>query len=384
METNIENDSENPSSPPAIIDSDPPFDGVYAKADVILRSFDLVDFHVIKAFLALASSVFEDMFALREPLERRPEEVKNDLSIIVMQEQSETIRMLLLFCYPGNAPVLGKRDILAIHAAHAAASKYCMDEVKERIQVALLSSPLMEQQPLRIFAIAVHYRWEEVARASARNAAALTVPFYTVEELQYISGREYGRLLDYHQQCALVASRVACTGTTFRLRFFCTWTTWALGPASERFVWFRGSHPEECPSMTFMVSDDNICVCQWWLDYMVEAGSNLALRPVGNTVMEPVIVDKALQRATGCPVCRETVHADMRAFIEMFAAEVDKVISKVNSWLVIEWISVNYETLAGRVKCHIFGPTAVWDPCHVIQFPFIVIATHFEFHSIAR
>ena len=37
-----------------------PFD--HAKADIILRSSDNIDFHVFKLFLSLASPFFEDMF----------------------------------------------------------------------------------------------------------------------------------------------------------------------------------------------------------------------------------------------------------------------------------------------------------------------------------
>ena len=88
MATNIENDAA--TTPPTTTDAEPPFD-INAKADIILRSSDLVDFHVIKAFLIFTSPLFEGMFTLKQPLDGGPEGYKAGLPIIPMEEKSMTL-----------------------------------------------------------------------------------------------------------------------------------------------------------------------------------------------------------------------------------------------------------------------------------------------------
>ena len=230
--------------------------------------------------------------------------------------------MLLLFCYPGSSPALDTLDdVLAVHAS---ASKYCMEAVETCILTTLLSSPLMEQEPLRIFAIAMANRWEEVARAGARNT--LTFPVYgrpRVEELQFISALEYHQLLDYHWKCGNAATKLA---DVHDHNFRHGWI------ARKDFVWFgpHGKSTSECSAGASVWWDVRYTTRQWWLDYMSEVADSLTLQPRGITVMEPAIVNKAVQRAIGCITCRQKVIPQMKEFVAMFAAEVERVISEVN------------------------------------------------------
>lgn len=362
MATNIENDAV--TTPPTTTDAEPPFD-INAKADIILRSSDLVDFHVVKAFLIFTSPLFEGMFTLKQPLDGRSEGYKAGLAIIPMEEKSVTLRLLLLFCYPGNSPVLETLDdVLAVHAA---ASKYCMEEVEKRIRAALLSSPLMEQESLRIFAIAMRHRWEEVARAGAKNT--LMVPVHKrprVEELKFLSGLEYHQLQDYHWKCGDAASKVAKNFDGVLNDFRPDWVTRrGLGVFRPDMVTLLNQsdghgNRSECSSVSITIAGLRYTTRQWWLDYMSEAGADLVIRPRGITVMEPAIVNKALERATSCAVCRKSVIPGMKEFIAMFAAEVERVISEVSTGELslmecTNYVVINFGVHLDRVGSPILG-----------------------------
>src|SRR6267142_1704713 len=93
--------TEEPPSSETIKDAGKPFDAS-AKADVILRSSDSVDFYVMKVVLSLASSVFDAMFLLHqgEEMNEGRDEVKNGLPIIQLEEGSATLCSLLQLVYP--------------------------------------------------------------------------------------------------------------------------------------------------------------------------------------------------------------------------------------------------------------------------------------------
>src|ERR1700760_2438997 len=75
-------------------DAAKPFDSS-AKADIILRSSDFVDYFVIKLLLSSVSSVFDAIFTKLEG----GGETRNGLHIIAVDENSDVLRQLLLLIY---------------------------------------------------------------------------------------------------------------------------------------------------------------------------------------------------------------------------------------------------------------------------------------------
>jgi hypothetical protein len=82
--------------------ADPPFDD--QEADVILCSSDNVDFYVFKSFLSYSSPVFKDMLCVAQGSPEKGE-MKNDLQVILTDDDSETWKILLRFSYPLWRPV---------------------------------------------------------------------------------------------------------------------------------------------------------------------------------------------------------------------------------------------------------------------------------------
>ncbi|KAI0730806.1 hypothetical protein C8Q76DRAFT_792940 [Earliella scabrosa] len=140
----------------------PPFDK--SIADIVLRTSDLVDFHVFSQILIAASPFFEGMFEVPQPASEQ-QELKDGRPIIHVSEDSSTLETLLRICYPINKPK--KRTVEQIEPALRAAMKYEMEfptaVLKADLQVAAPESPTL------VWAAACRLGLEDIARAAAQG-----------------------------------------------------------------------------------------------------------------------------------------------------------------------------------------------------------------------
>ncbi|KAK0466012.1 uncharacterized protein EV420DRAFT_806433 [Desarmillaria tabescens] len=130
--------------------ADPPFNDASDLADLVIRTSDNVDFFVHRAFLSLRppSSFF------RHALDgSHHTEEKDGLPVLEVIEDSATFKFILLFCYPYDTPEL--TGVEQFSSVGMALDKYCMDHAFERFVQAVIASPLIKEQPLRVFALAV-------------------------------------------------------------------------------------------------------------------------------------------------------------------------------------------------------------------------------------
>jgi len=174
-----------------------PFD--HPKADLILRSSDHVDFRVSKFILEVSSVFFASIF---EASQANDEESRDGCPVVQMQEDSETLDSLLRIIYPRKDPILD--DLPKLHAVLAAALKYEMEEATILTGTVLRS--FIPKEPLRVWAIAVHNRLEEEARAAADEMIhqGISVLDSFPPEMRDINAGAYYRLFRYHH---LEASR---------------------------------------------------------------------------------------------------------------------------------------------------------------------------------
>ncbi|KAF8632909.1 hypothetical protein AX15_001634 [Amanita polypyramis BW_CC] len=173
-----------------------PFDS-NAPADIILRSSDTVDFFTISLLLSFVSPVFRNMFPSNDLIGAAENETRMGLPIIHMTEDSQTIRQLLFLIYPfssessicdaGLCMKLGKMS-----------QKYLMDAIEIKLQKIVLASQLIKSEAFRIYTIAVHLKWREVANVAASNTLNISLnDLLYVEELQNISSSDFHRFLQY-------------------------------------------------------------------------------------------------------------------------------------------------------------------------------------------
>ena len=125
-----------------------PFD--HAKADIILRSSDNIDFRVFKLFLSLASPFFETPFNIPQPAQAgEDQEIKDGLVVIAMMEDSRILDALLCFCYPctlAEDPIIEElKDIMDVLEA---ARKYALDVIEKKARQAITNPKILAVEPL--------------------------------------------------------------------------------------------------------------------------------------------------------------------------------------------------------------------------------------------
>ncbi|KII85953.1 hypothetical protein PLICRDRAFT_303163 [Plicaturopsis crispa FD-325 SS-3] len=311
-----------------------------SKADIILRSSDHVDFHVIQSFLSYSSDVFAAMFTLPQPSNynfSRDSVTEYTVPVVLLAEDSGTLTRLLRYAYPisaGDAPALDSID--DVISVMDAADKYGMEGALEKAQRSIVAPKLVEKEPLRVWAVAHRYKLEREVRIAARHTLSLPVlqrPF--VPELEHIPAAAYYRLLRYHRKCGDAASALVND---------CRWITTKYVPSGVRnriprkFVWFADgptSHGDGCSMIAswLCVSQDEVVMAtKWWDTYMQGIGAALKEKPCAAEVDQAATTRTAMKAATMCKVCRLTVWEDMPAFIALFKEEVERVISEVRAW----------------------------------------------------
>ncbi|KAK7040693.1 hypothetical protein VNI00_009599 [Paramarasmius palmivorus] len=239
--------------------------------------------------------------------------------VVPVPEDSKVMRAVLLFCYPGRDPVF--TDIDEIKGVVGAVMKYEMqDTIAGRLKEAI--HPFTCKEPLRIFSIASHFKWRELAQAAAKASLHFPLQEVYVQELELINAGDYHRLLKYHQQCGIAAANVT-TNCGLRWMRLGAWT------------WLRC---QSCPaaSSTFMcITDSNlgampVPVRAWFMDYMVAMGVALKRTPSSRLLDSIDSIIPFIPKIGQCQTCRAGGFVEMRSFIPgIFKAEVERAIAQV-------------------------------------------------------
>lgn len=168
--------------------------------DVVLRSSDGVDFRTLKALLTLSSSVFEGMFSLPRPANRRVDVLEGGLPVVPLEETADMVDILLRFCVPQPPPNF--ESVTQAARVLEGARKYEMRWAQEAISDTLRR--FSETEPVRVYAIACRYGFEVEARDAALHCLQLplsTIIHSDIEEVNDISSGQLRRLLKYRERC---------------------------------------------------------------------------------------------------------------------------------------------------------------------------------------
>jgi hypothetical protein len=303
---------ENPS--PAITDAGAPFDN--PDADVILRSYDNVDFRVFKLLMSLASPFFRDIFALPQALEgNNSDKTKDGLPVVQMTEEKKILETLLLMCYPMAAVDPPDLETLSdMHLLLEAATKYNVERVEKRVLEWLVAPRFLDTDPMRVFAIACCYRSKAKAKLAAEavfSRPLLESPY--VVELELITGGQLYQLLKYHRSCIEATKKL------------CTDFTWIK---QTSFCWFNCTRCNR-KSPRVGPSGGSIWVDDWWYDYM--QGVAEALRSqTWDEKKTNSLMETALQGVhVICEGGTWRAKAEMQEFREILGAKIKEVVSKV-------------------------------------------------------
>ena len=139
-----------------------PYDFDAPDADAVLRSSDGKDLRVHRIILSLASPVFQGMFSLPQSTES-----PSQIPTIDIPKSSDILRPFLQYIYPRSPPKI--KDISMWAALYTTADKYCAGVVMGPLRDMLIPR-FLEIAPLRIYALASRWGFEEEAKiASART-----------------------------------------------------------------------------------------------------------------------------------------------------------------------------------------------------------------------
>lgn len=214
--------TENKSSLRKIVTASAPFNN--PAADLVVRTSDRTQFHVVKAVLAVASPVFADMFSVAVNLPSEtdsPSDYNEGTPILNVTESSGTMDTLLRLCYPVDNPEASSDDIDAIIDILAAGKKYeievaqtwCMSTLKN---FASASHP--DHSKFRIFVVAYQWGFEDlmlfVAKCLLTNSMA-DILSVSIPELTKVDARMFQRLWTYRQKCEIAVIRQAAIDLWF-------------------------------------------------------------------------------------------------------------------------------------------------------------------------
>ena len=144
-----------------------PYDFDAPDADVILRSSDGKEFRVHRLILSLASPVFQGMFNLPQSTEP-PSQIPS----IDVPESSDILQPFIQYLYPQSPPKISDLSMWA--ALYTIADKYGVEAVMDPLRDMLVSR-FLEKYPLRVYALASHWGFEEEARIASRSTLTMDI-----------------------------------------------------------------------------------------------------------------------------------------------------------------------------------------------------------------
>ncbi|KAG9313123.1 hypothetical protein JVU11DRAFT_6573 [Chiua virens] len=303
-----------------------PFD--HAKADIILRSSDNVDFRIFKLFLSLASPFFETLFDLPQPAKAKEDQkTKDGLVVVPVTECSKTLDALLRFCYPSTLTDDPNLEVLEdVTDVLEAAKKYSLESLEKKICRTLSNPKILNAESLRFFAIAHRGGLREETRLAAKYTLTQSLVPSWFKEIGLITAADLLALLTYHRFCG---------DAVYALKTDMSWIKTHYG-SNQGCAWLSGQSYSNnrfnncsCPrSLVPKFLLFNSWSLQWWEDFMEETFVELRDKPCKATIENHV--EKAVQSVKGrnCPTCSPHIEGGMQGLTELFTKKLDEVISQ--------------------------------------------------------
>ena len=161
-------------------------------ADFIIRAAGILDFRVHKSILSLVSPIFKDMFSIPQP----PPDTPHAPPRIDVQESARAWEIILQTIYPMPNPIIENLDDL--ESLLLAAKKYEMQYVIDSHAASFTHRPFLQDNPLRLYAIACACGSDDQAKYVARNAELLAVVRHAQDDgMNGLTLTSYHRLMNF-------------------------------------------------------------------------------------------------------------------------------------------------------------------------------------------
>ena len=167
--------------------------------DIILRTQGTPthDFRVHKLVLSLASPVFRDMFGIPQPA--RDNVPRDDLEVVDVADPPQALDLVLRFVYPSPPPNVDSLDLLV--DGLVVTDKYSIGGAQAELRLRM--AKFVKEDPLRVYAIASRFGFEEEAdeASSLTTANGIYLPGLTdlPEDLRNIPATAYHKLVRIHE-----------------------------------------------------------------------------------------------------------------------------------------------------------------------------------------
>ena len=252
----------------AIRNAHKPFDPT-AKADLILRSKNLVDFYVL-GDLVRAASRSSSSSNTPFPLGAAIGETENDRTIIDVAEDSKVLRCLLNVIYHISDDFDIQNCRLYVQVV-LAARRYGITIIETRVRKQAAASPLISKEPLRMYIVASALGWTELAKSAAINTLSnpLQDMVYT-DDFNLITGVDLYRLVSFRFRCADAACKVINDNAKYKAFGPGNWDHYSSrlrhhGPADQLFKDLkscpRGSTIKNAYDLEDKSLDQKSCTC---------------------------------------------------------------------------------------------------------------------------
>ena len=303
--------------------------------DVVIVASDDIQLRVRKSLLSQASPIFNDMFSVPQPNSGLDSDASDPINL---SEPSKTIRLIISLADSPPASLLidSLSDIANLLQA---ADKYDIKTIQEHAIYSLGQPKFLENEPLRVYAIASRYGVHDTAALAARRT--LRYPLLHAKycpELEIVDGGTIYRVLQYHKECTAAAIDVATDHRWIR----------------EAYVFF------DCPEANLGEDDNNdeeenkglgirtmirtppskkhkdgydkfVTVHRWWIKFMDTTKVALSESINSETIRDKGRMMEALLSASQCSQCRRRVKSDFSNFLDAFVSEVEARVNKVST-----------------------------------------------------
>ncbi|KAJ7627211.1 hypothetical protein FB45DRAFT_835483 [Roridomyces roridus] len=327
---------------------DPGTDFIALPPDFILRTSDVVDFHVHRDILKLVSHFFHGMFSFPGGDSAPDQLIRDGKPVLVLPESSEVLYRVLSLAYPPQsiAQYLVTCDYFdGLVAAHSAAHKYQFVGVQKIMEEMLDDPILLDAHPYRVFAIArlwgLPYVARKAALATLKYPLSPTMPEFP--EMELLPWADANKLQRFHQSCGVAAREIVhgnCNspGATFMVpgcpkTFIVSVTDDTALDASKVWAWWLPMHGTNCqvgiPQLVhvnlFTYSQTLLqSAVPWFRKHMTELGFRLSLSPSPDVVADGRDI-AAPERAVinSCHTCACTAYTDLAVFLQKLKRDME-------------------------------------------------------------
>ena len=295
--------------------------------DLILRTSDNVDFHVVHHRLADSLIPFDPTL---------PQPRNNGIAekaVVTVSESSKVWEHIIPICHvtASEAPL---SDLDIIHELLKTAEKYGLEDMMpSHMRYILLQPELLDKDPYRVYAVAHAHGIFDVALVAAQRT--LSHPFThcdNFEALSCISASTYLALLQYRKRCGMAAKALTHVPADDSMQ---CWISSV--PSRWKLLSMKCSGACALQARTMLVREtdsDNspsiyVRIRKSWLEYLDMLGRQLEAHPDASHARSTKFLEPVVASALDCLECRRSIYHSVSEFSKAMEDELRRTISKV-------------------------------------------------------